>query len=119
MTEDALEQGTRIKSELERITDAKQAIMAYSNERVELEITATKGLMNFNADESTKRKFTLRTESPLFIAIAAALEGMREELQEQLANLDSNSEVEHKDYEYYHPIVKTSWFKKAFRWAKK
>ena len=101
MTEAAFEEAKRIRAELERITEAKEAIMAYQSTRVELEVTAVKGLMHFNADE---------------------LEGMREELQEQLANLDSNkpeTPVTQRDYGYFHPIAKTSWWKKAFRWRKK
>lgn len=90
MTEEALEQGKRIQAELERITDAKYAVMTltYRNERLELEVKVTKGLMNYTADESTTRKFTLRSDSPLFVTIAASLEGMREELQDQLDNLN-------------------------------
>lgn len=122
MTEAALEEAKRIQAELERITDAKRALMVYQHERLELEVTAVKGLMSYNADESTKKKFVLYTYSPLFVAIAAALEGMREELQEQLANLDSNkpeTPVLERDYGYFHPIAKTSWWDKAFRWRKK
>jgi hypothetical protein len=122
MTEAALEEAKRIQAELERITEAKEAIMAYQSTRVELEVTAVKGLMHFNADEETKKKFVLWSDSPLFVAIAAALEGMREELQEQIANLDSNkpeTPVMERDYGYFHPIAKTSWWKKAFRWRKK
>lgn len=50
MTEEALEQGKRIQAELERITDAKHAVMTYRNERLELEVKVTKGLMNYTAD---------------------------------------------------------------------
>lgn len=42
--------------------------MTYRNERLELEVKVTKGLMNYSADESTTRKFTLRSDSPLFVA---------------------------------------------------
>lgn len=121
MTEAALEEAKSIQAELERITEAKEAIMAYQSTRVELEVTAVKGLISYNADESTKKKFVLYTDSPLFVAIAAALEGMREELQEQFANLDSNKQetpVEERDYGHFHPIARTSWWKKAFRWRK-
>lgn len=116
MTEEALEQGKKIQAELERITEAKHAVMTYRNERLELEVKVTKGLMNYTADESTTRKFTLRSDSPLFVAIAASLEGMREELQDQLDNLDCNSKANLCTYEECHPIAKTSWWKKAFRW---
>ena len=117
MTKEALEQGNRIQADLNRIAEAKRSIMAYSNERIELEIKVVKGLMNFDPDESTEKHFTLWSDSPLFIAIAAALEGMREELQEQLDNLSSDvkDSSAFKGYEDNHPIAKTSWFKKVFR----
>lgn len=121
MTKEALEQANRIQRDLERVTQAKHDIMAYHNERVELDITVKKGLMNFVADERSERHYTLWSDSPLFVAIAAAIEGMREELQEQLDNLDSNLEPKpclQQTYEDYHPIAKTSWWQKAFRWAK-
>ena len=46
MTEEALEQGKRIQAELERITEAKRAIMTYMHERLELEVKVAKGLKN-------------------------------------------------------------------------
>ena len=121
MTEEALEQANRIKRTLDELTDAKHAIMAYHNERLELEVTVKKGLMHFNADDEKTRHYTLWSDSPLFVAIAAALEGMREELQDQLDSLDSNMKPKscmQETYEDYHPIAKTSWWKKAFRWVK-
>ena len=39
MTKEALEQANRIQRDLERVTQAKHDIMAYHNERVELDIT--------------------------------------------------------------------------------
>ena len=121
MTKEALEQGNRIQKTLDELTKAKHAFMAYQNERLELEVTVKKGLMNFAADDLTERHYTLWSDSPLFVAIAAALEGMREELQDQLDNLDCNmkpKDVMRQDYGDYHPIAKTSWWQKAFRWAK-
>lgn len=121
MTEAALEQAKRIQQALKDVTDAKHAIMAYHNERLELEVTVKKGLMHFVADDEKTRHYTLWSDSPLFVAIAAAIEGMREELQEQLDNLDGNMKPKpcmQETYEDYHPIAKTSWWQKAFRWAK-
>ena len=118
MTQESLEQANRIKHALEEITEAKHDIMTYHNERLELEVIVKKGLMNYHAEE--KRRFTLWSDSPLFVAIAAAIEGMREELVEQLENLDSNMKkksVLEQSYEDYHPIAKTSWWKKAFSWC--
>jgi hypothetical protein len=117
MTEAALEQAKRIQQALKDVTDAKHANMAYHNERLELEVTVKKGLMHFVADDEKTRHYTLWSDSPLFVAIAAAIEGMREELQEQLDNLDGNMKPK-ETYEDYHPIAKTSWWQKAFRWAK-
>ena len=121
MTKEALEQANRIQKTLDELTKAKHAFMAYQNERLELEVTVKKGLMNFAANDLTERHYTLWSDDPLFVAIAAALEGMREELQEQLDNLDCNmkpKDVMRQDYDDYHPIAKTSWWQKAFRWAK-
>lgn len=121
MTQEALEQAKRIEQALKDATDAKRAIMVYNRDRMELEITVKKGLMHFNVDDEKTRHYTLWSDSPLFVAIAAALEGIREELQEQLDNLDSNIEPKpfgHDCYEDSHPIAKTSWWEKAFRWAK-
>ena len=119
MTEEALEQGKRIQAELERITETKRAIMTYMHERLELEVKVAKGLKNCAVYESSIRKFTLRSDDPLFVAIASSLEGMREELQDQLDKLDCNSKADLHTYEECHPIAKTSWWKKAFRWNKK
>ena len=113
MTEKVLVQANRIKNDLDLVTQAKRDIMTYHNERLELDVKIKKGLMNLNADDSTTRHFTVYSHSPLFIAIASALEGMREELIDQLDKLDSNKEPEN----VVHPITKTSWFKKAFSWA--
>lgn len=118
MTEESLRQANLIKQELDRITEAKHSIMAYRNERIELDVTVKKGLMHYAAEDST-RHYTLYSDSPLFIAIASALEGMREELQDQLDNLDVNMKSKGgHSYEDSHPIAKTSWWKKAFRWKK-
>lgn len=120
MTKEALEQANRIQKALDEATKAKHAIMAYHNERIELEVTVKKGLMHFKAEDKTER-YTLWSDSSLFVAIAAAIEGIREELQEQLDNLDSNLKPKpymQETYEDYHPIAKTSWWQKAFRWAK-
>jgi hypothetical protein len=113
MTNEALEQANRIQRTLDEVTQTKRDIMVYLNERMELDITIKKGLMNFLPDERTTRHYTLRSDSPLFVAIAGAIEDMREELQEQLTNLDCNTKAEP-----YKPIAKTSWYDKAFRWAK-
>jgi hypothetical protein len=121
MTQEALEQAKRIQQALKDVTDAKHAIMAYHNERLELEVTVKKGLMHFVADDEKTRRYTLWSDSPLFVAIAAAIEGMREELQEQLDNLDGNMKPKscmQQTYEDFHPIAKTTWWQKAFRWAK-
>ena len=99
MTEEALEQGKRIQAELERITEAKRAIMTYMHERLELEVKVAKGLKNCAVYESSIRKFTLRSDDPLFVAIASSLEGMREELQEQLDKLDCDSKAGLHSYE--------------------
>lgn len=126
MTEEALEQGKRIQAELERITEAKRAIMTYMHERLEPEVKVAKGLKNCAVYESSIRKSTLRSDDPLFVAIASSLEGireelqdLREELQDQLDKLDCNSKADLHTYEECHPIAKTSWWKKAFRWNKK
>ncbi len=119
MTEESLKQANAIKDELDRITRVKRDIMCYHNERIELDITWKKGLMHFNASEDSKRHYTLYSDDPLMIAIEAALEGMREELQEKLDHLDSNIKerpIEAKKFEAYHPISQTSWWKKAFSW---
>ena len=113
MTNEALEQANRIQRALEEVTQTKRDIMVYLNQRMELDITIKKGLMNFLPDERTTRHYTLHSDSPLFIAIAGAIEDMREELQEQLTNLDCNTKAEPCK-----PIAKTSWYDKAFRWAK-
>ena len=113
MNEKTLEQANRIKQDLERITQTKRDIMTYLNERLELDITVKKGLMHFNADKDSIRHYTLFSDSPLFVAIASALEGMREELINQFNALDSNT-VEERNT---NPIEKTSWFNKAFSWA--
>lgn len=121
MTQESLEQATRIKKALDKVTEAKHAIMVYHDERLELEVTVKKGLMHFIAEDDTTRHFTLWSDSPLFVAIAASLEGMREELQDQLNHLDSDLKPKlftEKYFEDYHPIAKTSWWQKAFRWAK-
>ena len=101
MTEEALEQGKRIQVELERITEAKHAVMTYRNERLELEVKVTKGLMNYTADESTTRKFTLRSDSPLFVAIAASLEGMREPMCQLIPFFVVTPFVNTLHYEHY------------------
>ena len=121
MTNESLEQANRIKKALDEVTKAKHAIMVYHNHRLELDVTVKKGLMHFIAEDDTTRHFTLWSDSPLFVAIAAAIEGMREELQDQLDHLDSNMKPKscmQETYEDYHPIAKTSWWQKAFRWAK-
>lgn len=110
MNEKTLEQANRIKQDLERITQTKRDIMTYLNERLELDITVKKGLMHFNADKDSIRHYTLFSDSPLFVAIASALEGMREELINQFNALDSNTVDTN-------PIEKSSWFNKAFSWA--
>ena len=121
MTNESLEQANRIKKALDEVTEAKQAIMVYHNQRLELDVTVKKGLMHFIAEDNTTRHFTLWSDSPLFVAIAASLEGMREELQDQFDQL--NSDLKPKSFteqcsEDIHPIAKTSWWQKAFRWAK-
>lgn len=121
MTEEALKQANRIQKALKEVTDAKHAFMAYHNERLELDITVKKGLMHYAANDHDVKHFTLWSDSSLFVAIAAALEGMREELQDQLDNLDGNMKPKscmQETYEDYYPIAKTSWWQKAFRWAK-
>lgn len=121
MTNESLEQANRIKKALDEVTEAKHAIMVYHNERLELEVTVKKGLMHFIAEDDTTRHFTLWSDSPLFVAIAASLEDMREELQDQLNHLDSDLKPKsftEKCFEDCHPIAKTSWWQKAFRWAK-
>ena len=113
MTKEALEQANRIQHALEEVTQTKHDIMVYINERMELDITIKKGLMNYLPDDHKTRHYTLSSDSPLFVAIAGAIEDMREELQEQLDNLDCNTKAEP-----YKPITKTSWYDKAFRWVK-
>ena len=121
MTNESLEQANRIKKALDEVTEAKQDIMVYHNQRLELDVTVKKGLMHFIAVDDTTRHFTLWSDSPLFVAIAASLEGMREKLQDQFDQL--NSDLKPKSFmeqcsEDVSPIVKTSWWQKAFRWAK-
>ena len=121
MTKEALKQANRIQKALEEVTRTKHDIMVYHNERMELYVTVKKGLMNYSPNENDTKHYTLRSDSPLFVAIAAAIEGMREELQDQLDNLDGNMKAKscmQETYEDYHPIAKTSWWQKAFRWAK-
>lgn len=113
MTEKVLAQANRIKNDLDLVTQAKRDIMIYQHGRLELDIKIKKGVLNLPVNESTTRHFTVYSHSPLFIAIASALEGMSEELIDQLDKLDSNKEPEN----VVHPITKTSWFKKAFSWA--
>jgi len=119
MTEESLKQANLIKQELDRLTKVKHEVQTYLNERLELDITIKKGLMNFNASEDTTRHYTLSYDHPLCIAVEAAIEGMREELQDQLDNLDSNMESKFlRTFEDNHPLARTSWWDKALRWCK-
>ena len=115
MTAESLKQGKLIQDALEKVTQAKRNLTAYINERVDLEITTKKGLLGYKADERTTQHFTLHCGDPLLVAITAALEGMREELQEQFDNLDSDLEPQKYAED---PITKTSWWHKAYRWIK-
>lgn len=122
MTEESLKQGVLIKQELDRITEVKHDIMVYLHEKIELDIAVRKTLEHCSVSpELPARHFTLYSDSPLCIAIEAALEGMREELQDHLDNLDNNmvpKGVMRQDYADFHPIARTSWYEKAFRWVK-
>lgn len=121
MTEESLRQGTLIKQELDRITRAKHDIMVYRHEKLELDIAVRKTEEHCSSTLTPARHFTLYSDSPLCIAIEAALEGMREELQDQLDNLDNNMApkgIMSQDYADFHPIARTSWWEKAFRWRK-
>ena len=42
MTNESLEQANRIKKALDEVTEAKQAIMVYHNQRLELDVTVKK-----------------------------------------------------------------------------
>ena len=119
MTETELQIANKIQQTLKEVTEAKHAIMAYHNERVELDITLKKGLLNYATDDNTTKHYTLRSYDPLFVAIAATLEGIREELQEQFDNIGrGKSKCYTEKNQGVHPIAKTSWWQKAFRWSK-
>lgn len=109
MTDEALKQGQEILYQIERAKEAKECITPYLHERVELSVIIKKGLDGF-APSPGGEHYTLRSDSPLFLSIASALQDMIDELQNQFDNLGVNEKSK------INPIERTSLWKKI--WGK-
>jgi len=105
MTKEAVEQGNKIIRKIEEIDEIIHSIKPYQNEYIE--ITISKGLNNYNPDK--KYNYKLYSDSPFWVAIGAALEDMKSDLQLQLHNLKEDTKEEPKD-----PIKKTTAFWKTW-----
>ena len=114
MTQESLERAKAIQYRINQLKDIKKSITPFMSERVELDISWKKGLMNYNAYEDSKRHYVLHSDSPLFLAIAGSLQDMINELQEQFNSLDSNLTTDYSSEASKDPIKKTSWWKKVW-----
>lgn len=110
MTNEALEQGKEILYQLEKAKGALESIRPYLHEVVELHVTIEKGLEGFTLNKDEKC-YTLRSNDPLFLSIASALQDMIDDLQKQFDNLG----VEEKTK--INPLERTSLWKKI--WGRK
>ena len=108
MTTQALEEGQKILHEITKVDDAFDALRPYLHHPVKLTI-------NIEREDSTSpsvREIWIHSDSPLFLAIGSALIDMKKELKQKLKDLDSNSEVSHREM----PIRRTTFWDKV--WGK-
>ena len=108
MTKEALEEGRKIMDAIERVEREYGWIRPYLREPTELTVHAK----NDKKIDKVDAKFVLFSDSPLFLAIGSALEDMITELENQLSNLDSNTE---KPLEPADPIKRTSFWSKVWK----
>ena len=105
MTEQALEEGNNIHYDLERLQGLMKDIRPYLGHETYITIRTN--------NDRVERKFTLTSNSPLYVAIQYALDEMEGELKKKFKDLDCNLQTEY----HSRPIERTSIWKKI--WGKR
>lgn len=103
MTKEALEEGNKISRDLESLKSLMRDIRPYLGQETYITIRTNK--------DNYERKYTLTCNSPLYVAIEYALQGMKEELEKKFQELKSNSDIEY----HTRPIERTSFWSKVWK----
>jgi len=103
MTKEALEEGNKISGDLESLKSLMRDIRPYLGQETYITIRTSK--------DNYERKYTLTCNSPLYVAIEYALQGMKEELEKKFKALKSDSDIEY----HTRPIERTSFWSKVWK----